>query len=89
MHILTIPNVDHLPATSSPFRKYTTSLQPSAFPSSSSVQITAVTDSRRLTLFKTFQDFGFLCDVNQTVTSSVHCVCQISKGGNNEQKLQK
>ena len=91
MHISRIPNVDHLPATSSPFRKYTvsSSLQPSAFSSSSSVQITAVTDNRRLTLSKTFQDFGFLCDVNQTVTSSVHCVCQISKGGNNEQKLQK
>ena len=91
MHILRIPNVDHLPATSSPFRKYTvsSSLQPSAFSSSSSVQITAVTDNRRLTLSKTFQDFGFFCDVNQTVTSSVHCVCQISKGGNNEQKLQK
>ena len=93
MHILTIPNVDHLPATSSPFRKYTvsSSLQPSAFPPSSSVQITAVSDSTcDLSCHaKTFQNFGFLCDVNQTVTSSVHCVCQISKGGNNEQKLQK
>ena len=69
-HISTIPNVDHLPATSSPFRKYTvsSSLQPSAFSPSSSVQITAVTDSRRLTLSKTFQDFGFFYDVNQTVT---------------------
>lgn len=59
MHILRIPNVDHLPATSSPFRKHTVSspLQPSAFPPSSSVQITAVSDNRRLTLFKTFQDF--------------------------------
>ena len=91
MHISTIPNVDHLSATSSPFRKHTvsSSLQPSAFPSSSSVQITAVSDNRRLTLSKTFQDLGFFCDVNQTVTGSVHCVCQISKGGNNEQKLQK
>ena len=37
-HISTIPNVDHLPATSSPFRKHTVSspLQPSAFPPSSS-----------------------------------------------------
>ena len=58
-HISTIPNVDHLPATSSPFRKHTVSspLQPSAFPPSSSVQITAVSDNRRLTLSKNVSGF--------------------------------
>jgi len=59
MHNSTIPNVDHLPATSSPFRKHTvsSSLQPSAFPPSSSVQITPVSDNRRLTLSKNVSGF--------------------------------
>ena len=58
-HISTIPNVDHLPATSSPLRKHTVSspLQPSAFPPLSSVQITAVSDNRRLTLSKNVSGF--------------------------------
>ena len=30
--------------------------------------ITAVSDNTPPTLSKTFQDFGFFCDVNQTVT---------------------
>ena len=59
-HISTIPNNDHLSATSSAFRKHTVSfpLQPSAFPPSSSVQITAVSDNRRLTLSKNVSGFS-------------------------------
>ena len=48
----------------------------------------AVSDNTRPALSKTFQDFGFFFDVNQTVTIA-SSPCLLNKGDNNEQKLQK
>ena len=49
--------------------------------------VTAVSDNTRPALSKTFRDFGFFYDVNQTVT--IASTMFVNKGGNNEQKLQK
>ena len=49
--------------------------------------ITAVSDNTQPALSKTFQDFGFFFDVNQTFTTASN-PCLSNEGGNYEQKLQ-
>ena len=49
--------------------------------------LATVSDNTRLALPKTFQDFGFFFDVNQTVTIA-SSPCLSNKGGNNKQKQQ-
>ena len=53
-----------------------------------SLSFTAVSDNTRPASSKTFQDFGFLFDVNQTVTIASNPSLS-KKSGNHEQKLQK